>query len=393
MHMNGFFVRWTMVVWKNPDDSSTLWKEGCIRKNETALVIMLHLLKITSFLAWALHFETEPRLLLPISYMAHSHSAAFFCWIRYALQEKCIVCRFYRGILHFCGVTLSFSRSTAQYLTRIWMHMNATFAACCDAQLPSIYPFILSNFEAAALLQGMSGMLCVYCNSIPFLKERCRNYAQIKQCKGSDTNAKGGRHSWHFGIWDLVCLSMSGFWDINRLNSVQPETLSGLSGATHIQYREAETNLTFMSVAGQILKHVTLMLYAGSRAAKQLWHGSCQHTAWFRHRKSAHDDPVKELGRAVKRLALGASMAWQVRLRLHAAIQNKTLATPTTNVWRMRRYIVQAPVSQQRRFWTLAPQKMCICCLYYIHIYIYILYIHNIIYIYILYLYIYVHIW
>ena len=91
------------------------------------------------------------------------------------------------------------------------MHMNATFAACCDAQLPSIYPFILSNFEAAALLQGMSGMLCVYCNSIPFLKERCRNYAQIKQCKGSDTNAKGGRHSWHFGIWDLVCLSMSGF--------------------------------------------------------------------------------------------------------------------------------------------------------------------------------------
>ena len=90
-------------------------RKAAFVKNETALVIMLHLLKITSFLAWALHFETEPRLLLPISYMAHSHSAAFFCWIRYALQEKCIVCRFYRGILHFCGVTLSFSRSTAQF--------------------------------------------------------------------------------------------------------------------------------------------------------------------------------------------------------------------------------------------------------------------------------------
>lgn len=71
-----------------------------------------------------------------------------------------------------------------------------------------------------------------------------------------------------FGI-QFAC-QCRAFETSTQLNSVQPETLSGLSGATHIQYREAETNLTFMSVAGQILKHATLMLYAGSRAAKQL---------------------------------------------------------------------------------------------------------------------------
>ena len=78
LHMNGFFLRGTLFVWQLPDDSSTLWKEGCIRQNEPALVIMLNLLKITSFLVRALHVETEPRLLLPVSYTAHAHNAAFF---------------------------------------------------------------------------------------------------------------------------------------------------------------------------------------------------------------------------------------------------------------------------------------------------------------------------
>ena len=160
MHMNGFFVRWTMVVWKNPDDSSTLWKEGCIRKNETALVIMLHLLKITSFLAWALHFETEPRLLLPISYMAHSHRAAFFCWIRYALQEKCIVCRFYRGILHFCGVTLSFSRSTAQFNK----NMNAYECyICCLLRCSIAFDLSFHSFQFRSCCASSRNVWNVVC--------------------------------------------------------------------------------------------------------------------------------------------------------------------------------------------------------------------------------------
>ena len=152
---------------------------------------------------------------LPNVYGTRSQ-CCIFCWIWYALQEKHIVCRLYRGRRHFCGGTLSFLRSTAKF----HKNMNATFAACRDAQLPSIYLFQFSN--RCTCSRNFWNIVCLLCQ-VPFLEGAMQ---EVSPDQAADTNAKGGRHSWHFGIWDLVCVSMCESCRVSEtsthLNSVKP---------------------------------------------------------------------------------------------------------------------------------------------------------------------------